>query len=118
MLTLSLPGFAQSPLGATVKEIRIPAGKTVDLWLGINVSGKVNYAIHTKSGSNAMRMWWILGPTGRVRQLGKISGDGSLTIPGLATASISAKLRGSATEDTTVYIGENVSIDHSLTFHW
>jgi hypothetical protein len=109
-----------SSLGAqtTVKEIRIPAGQTVDLWFGVNVTGKVSYAIRTKDGTNTIHMWWILEPTGRVKQLGKRSNDGSLKIPGLTAASVSAKLRGSATVDTVVYIGENVSVDHSLTFHW
>jgi hypothetical protein len=103
---------------ATVKEVRIPAGQTVDLWLGVNVTGKVSYAIRTKDGTNTVHMWWILEPTGRVKQLGKKSNDGSLDIPGLTKASVSAKLRASATVDTVVYIGENVSVDHSLTFHW
>jgi hypothetical protein len=109
-----------SSLGAQtkIKEIRIPAGQTVDLWLGVNVTGKVSYAIRTKDGTNAIHMWWSLEPTGQVKQLGKRSNDGSLKIPGLTAASVSAKLRGSATVDTVVYIGENVSVDHSLTFHW
>jgi hypothetical protein len=101
-----------------VKEIRIPAGQTVDLWLGINVTGKISYAIRTRDGTNTIRMWWILEPTGQVKQLGKRANDGSLKIPGLTQASVSAKLRGSATVDSVVYIGENVSLGHSLTFHW
>jgi hypothetical protein len=109
---------SSSETPSNVKEVRIPAGGTVDLWLGINVTGKVYYAIRTKDGTNTIHMWWILEPTGRVKQLGKRSNDGSLDVPGLTKASVSAKLRGSATVDTVVYVGENVSVDHSLTFHW
>jgi hypothetical protein len=119
-LTILFLSICTSSLGGPtiVREVRLPAGTTVDLWLGVNVTGKVSYAIRTKDGTNAMRMWWILEPTGRVQQLGKRSNDGSLDIPGLTKASVSAKLRGSATVDTVVYIGENVSLDHSVSFHW
>src|SRR5215472_6070594 len=45
-----------------IKEIKIRAGQTADLWLGVNVTGKVNYRITTRDGSNNLRMWWILEP--------------------------------------------------------
>ena len=103
---------------ASVKEIKIPAGQTADLWLGVNVTGKVHYRITTRDGSNKMRMWWILEPLGTVKQLGTRTGSGSLDIPGKLHASISAKLRGKAAVDTVVYIGENVAVDSTVTFHW
>jgi len=65
-----------------------------------------------------MKMWWIIQPPGRVTQLGTLHDSGSLNIPDLLKASISAKLRGSATSDTIVYIRENVKIDSTATFHW
>jgi hypothetical protein len=102
----------------SVKEIRVAAGQTGDLWLGVNVSGKVNYAIRTKDRSNKMRMWWIMKPLGNVKQLGTLAGNGSLDIPDKLNASISAKLRGKANVDTIVYIGENVEVDNSKTFNW
>ena len=103
---------------ATVKEYKVSAGQTADLWLGVNVSGKVNYVIRTKDGSNKMKMWWIIQPLGRVTQLGNRSNAGSVDIPNVLKGSVSAKLRGKAAVDTVVYIGENVNVDQSLTFHW
>jgi hypothetical protein len=115
VLCISPPSFGGFP---QVSEVRLPAGSTVDLWLGVNIRGKVFYSIRTMDGTNTIRLWWVLEPTGRVQQLGKRSNDGSLAIPGLTSASVSAKLRGSATTDTVVYIGENVSVAHSANFHW
>jgi len=113
-LTMSVSSQNPSP----VKEYRIAAGKTVDLWLGVNVTGTIYYAIASRDGSNKMKMWWVTEPLGHVTQLGTLSGRGSLKIPALLKASVSAKLRGSATSDTVVYIRENVKIDNSVTFHW
>jgi hypothetical protein len=101
-----------------VREIRIAAGKSADLWLGVNVSGNISYAIRTRDGNNKIRMWWIVQPLGRVTQLGSLHDSGSLKIPDLLKGSVSAKLRGSATTDTVVIIGENVKIDNAATFHW
>ena len=64
------------------REVKVSAGQTADLWLGVNVTGKVHYAIRARDGSNKMRMWWILEPLGTVKQLGTLSGSGSLDIPG------------------------------------
>ena len=113
-LTMSVSSQNPSP----VKEYRIAAGKTVDLWLGVNVTGTIYYAIASRDGSNKMKMWWVTEPLGHVTQLGTLSGRGSLKIPDLLKASVSAKLRGSATSDTVVDISENVKIDNSVTFHW
>lgn len=101
-----------------VKEIKVSAGQTADLWLGINVKGKVNYAIRTRDGTNQIRMWWVMEPLGSVKQLGTRTGSGNLDIPGKLHGAVSAKLRGKAAVDTVVYIGENVAIDNSMTFHW
>jgi hypothetical protein len=101
-----------------VKEVKVATGQTADLWLGVNVTGKVHYAIRTKDGSGKMRMWWIMEPLGNVKQLGNLTGNGSLDIPGKLKGSISAKLRGKASVDTVVYIGENVEVDNSVTFNW
>lgn len=110
--------IAGSQTRSPVKEYRIAAGKTADLWLGVNVTGTIYYAIASRDGSNKMKMWWVTEPLGHVTQLGTLSGRGSLKIPDLLKASVSAKLRGSATSDTVVYISENVRIDNSVTFHW
>jgi hypothetical protein len=112
-----VPAFSDAQQSA-VKEIKVSAGQTVDLWLGVNVSGKLNYVVRTKDGNNGLRMWWIIQPLGRVKQLGTRNGAGTLTIPDKLQGSISAKLRGKATVDTIVAIGENVAVDSSLTFHW
>jgi hypothetical protein len=109
--------FAQS-LGPAVKEVRVAAGETADLWFGVNVKGRVHYVIRTKDGSNQMRMWWITEPLGTVKQLRTLKNSGSLDIPGKLNASITAKLRGMATVDTLVYIGENVQVGNTMTFKW
>jgi hypothetical protein len=101
-----------------IKEIKVAAGQTGDLWLGINVKGKVYYTIRTRDGSNTLRMWWVMEPLGTVKQLGTRTGSGNLEIPGKLKGSISAKLRGKASSDTVVYIGENVAVDTTATFHW
>jgi hypothetical protein len=110
-------GFGQTR-PAALKEVKVAAGQTADLWFGVNVKGKIHYAIRTKHGSNQMRMWWITEPLGAVKQLGMLKNSGSLDIPSKLNASIVAKLRGKATEDTIVYIGENVQVDNSVTFKW
>jgi len=109
-----LSGAQRSP----IKEIKVPAGQTVDLWLGINVSGKLHYVIKARDGKSTLRMWWIIQPLGRVTQLGTRTGAGTLEIPAALQGSVSAKLRGKATVDTIIDIGENVAVDNSLTFHW
>jgi hypothetical protein len=103
---------------AKVKEIKVSVGHTADLWLGINVKGKVNYSITTRDGTNKMRMWWVMEPLCTVKQLGTLAGSGSLDIPGKLHGAVSAKLRGKAASDTVIYIGENVAVDTSATFHW
>jgi hypothetical protein len=109
---------AGSQASTPLKEIKIAAGKSADLWLGVNVTGTISYAIRTRDGSNKIKVWWIVQPLGRVTQLGSLHDTGTLKIPDLLKGSVSAKLRASATADTVVYIGENVKIDNVVTFHW
>jgi hypothetical protein len=118
LLVLYVLGTVSGAQKPQVREIKIPAGKSSDLWFGINVTGKLNYSICTRDGSNKLRMWWIMEPLGTVKQLGSLANTGTLKIPSALDASISAKLRASATSDTVIYIGENVSIANSVTFHW
>jgi hypothetical protein len=101
-----------------VHQVKIPAGQTADLWLGVSVKGHVNYVIRTRDGSNRARLWWIVQPLGRVQQLGLLEGTGRLSIPSKVKGSVSATLRCKAGADTVVYIGENVGVDNSLTFSW
>lgn len=114
---LSWIAVAAAPV-TDIRQIRIAAGKSADLWLGINVSGNVYYAIRTRDGSNSMRMWWVMEPLGNVKQLGVLRDRGTLSIPGALNASVSAKLRGSNSVDTIVFISEKVAIANSVTFHW
>lgn len=100
------------------KTVKIASGQTSDVWLGVNVSGKVYYAIRTRDGTNKARMWWIIQPLGRVEQLGTLQGNGSLDIPNKLKGSVSAKLRAKAASDTEVVISEKVAIDQSVTFTW
>ncbi len=118
MCALSVWGLLDAVPQSQPLEVKVAAGQTVDLWLGVNVTGTLHYAIRTKDGTNKMRMWWIMEPLGNVRQLGTLSKNGSLPIPGKLNGSVSAKLRGKADVDTIVYIGENVRVDTSVTFKW
>jgi hypothetical protein len=102
----------------STKKINVRAGQAADLWFGINVTGKVHFAIRTRDGNNKTQMWWIMEPLGTVKRLGTVADHGTLEIPGKMKGSISAKLRGKALVDTIVYIGENVEVDNSLTFSW
>jgi hypothetical protein len=98
--------------------VRIHAGQTVDLWLGINVTGKVYYSIRTEDGKNDLRLWWIKQPLGRVQQLGVCRNDGSVNIPAFTSGVLSAKLRGRARANAVVYLRENVAVDRKATFDW
>jgi hypothetical protein len=104
--------------GGPTKIIRIAAGKSADVWLGVNVKGKVFYSIRTRDKTNAARMWWIMFPLGTVKQLGNLRGSGSLPIPNLLNASASAKLRASATSDTVIYVNDTAAVSNSVTFSW
>ena len=114
VLLLVLDGAAT----CQTKTVTIAAGQTSDVWLGVDVSGKVYYAIRTRDGKNKARMWWILQPLGRVKQLGTLQGNGSLNIPNKLKGSLSAKLRAKADSDTVIVVGENVAIDQGVTFKW
>jgi len=116
LLCSALLSGAQQP--APIKEIKIPKGETIDLWVGVNVSGKLHYVIKTSDGKGTLRMWWIIQPFGRVTQLGNRGGVGTLEIPAKLQGSIYAKLRAKASVDTIIDIGENVSVDNSMTFNW
>jgi hypothetical protein len=100
-----------------VREVRIAAGQTVDIWLGVNVKGVIHYAVRTRDGSNTVKAWWVLQPLGRVKHL-KLHGTGNIPIPDKWKGTVLAKLRAKAEIDTVVYVGENVAIDSSATFHW
>jgi len=118
LLIISAFALAVGDSPPRVKEIKVSVGQTADLWLGINVKGRVNYSITTRDGTNKMRMWWVMEPVGSVKQLGTLVGSGSLDIPGKLHGAVPAKLRGKAASDTVIYIGENVAVDTSATFHW
>ena|ERR1035437_1745627 len=120
LLLSSLPHsslITGQPSQAT-RMVTLSAGQTADLWLGVNVTGKVYYVIRSRDGKNELRLWWIRQPLGRVQQLGVRRNQGELRIPSSIKGVVSAKLRGSAVADTVVYIRENASIDNSATIKW
>jgi hypothetical protein len=107
------------PLVAAEMQVRIPAGQTVDVWFGANVSGKLYYSIASRDGSNAVNFWWIKWGFGSVEQLGVHHGAGLFDIPISWWKGIfSAKLRASAASDTIIHIQENTSLNANLSFHW
>ena len=102
-----------------MKRIRIAAGHTADVWFGVNVSGKLYYAIRTVDGGNRALFWWIKWGLGGVQQLGELSGDGSLNIPIKALRGVvSAKLRANATVDTDVYVSDDGTVDQTVSFQY
>jgi hypothetical protein len=118
VMLLSLVSHQANAQSSDIREIKIGAGKSADLWLGVNVSGNLHYAVRTRDGKNKVQMWWVMEPLGNVKQLGLMGESGSLKIPGALNGSVSAKLRASATSDAIVLISEKVSVANSITFHW
>lgn len=107
-------GCAQAP-----QKILVKAGQTVDLWYGVNVTGKVNLAIRSRDGTNKIKLWWITWGIGSTQELGDQHSDGALPIPiSWWRGVVSAKLRGQAYSDSTVYVSDRVSVDKTLTFDW
>jgi len=118
IVILSTFALSQNKGQSDIREIKVPAGKSANLWLGINVSGTLHYAVRTRDGKNKVQMWWVMEPLGNVKQLGPRGESGTLDIPGTLNGSVSAKLRASATSDAVVLISEKVSVANSITFHW
>jgi hypothetical protein len=109
-----LPSLAQQ-----AQTIKIPKGQTVDIWFGVNVSGKLHLAVRTRDGRNKINMWWLTWGVGSTTAIGDWGPNGDLDIPiTWWRGVVSAKLRGTAAEDTVVYVSERVSVDKSVTFKW
>jgi hypothetical protein len=110
--------FASAQIASGIKQTKVAAGQTADVWLGVNVTGKVYYSIRTRDGKNQMRLWWVMQPLGRVQQLGVRANDGNIDIPSLGKGVVSAKLRGKAIADTVIYLREAVAVDGTVKFNW
>lgn len=115
---LTLPAVSQQNMPPKYKIVKIPAGQTVTIWTGVNVTGRVFLAVRTRDKTNSVRIWWLKHPFGRPTQLGDRSGDFDLAIPSVAKGAVAVQLRAKAHDDTVIYIGENVALGHSLTFNW
>lgn len=103
----------------TPQVIKIPKGQTMDVWFGANVTGKVHLAIRTRDGHNKMNMWWLTWGVGSTTNLGELGPTGDLDIPiRWWKGVVSAKLRGTASTDTVIYVSDKVAIDYSKTFTW
>jgi hypothetical protein len=100
------------------QKIIIPAANDADLWFGVNVRGKVHYAIRTRDGTNKVKMWWVKWGFGSVEQLGDRTAEGSLDTPsGLLDKMY--RLRAQAYDtDTIVYISDRVVVSPSVKFDW
>jgi hypothetical protein len=118
VLLLALSALAPN-IARAEKEIRIPAGQSVDAWWGVNVSGKINYTIRTRDGSNKAKFWWIKWGFGTVEEIGVRTDTGAIDIPiSIFKGVAAAKLRASSDVDTVIYIRENSAPDAGVTFHW
>ena len=115
---LGLIGFVNAN-AQTPQIIKIPKGQTRDVWFGANVTGKVHLAIRTRDGRNKMNMWWLTWGVGSTTNLGELGPNSNLDIPiTWWKGVVSAKLRGTAADDTVVYVSDKVAIDYSKTFTW
>ncbi len=111
--------LAQTASGQQIQEIRISKGQSADLWFGANVTGKVHLSIRTRDGRNKLNMWWITWGVGSTSQVGDWGPSGDLEIPiTWWKGTVSAKLRGKASDDTIVYLSDKVTIDKAVTFKW
>jgi hypothetical protein len=99
------------------QEIKIPAGQTADLWFGVNVKGKIYYAIRSRSGADRAKLWWIKWGVGSIEEIGERAGGGELTPPS-GILDVSYKLRAEVSEDTIFYISDTVKVNNTLTFKW
>jgi hypothetical protein len=120
LLVAFLSMFSGSLASAqTPQVIRIARGQTADIWFGANVSGKLHLSIRTRDGKNQMNIWWLTWGVGSTTNIGNWGPSGDLDIPiTWWKGVVSAKLRGTATQDTVVYVSEKVAIDKSVTFNW
>ncbi len=118
LTTVCPTAASQQTIPSKFKTVKIPAGQTVTVWTGVNVTGRVYLVIRTRDGSNSLRLWWLKHPLGRPEQLGEKSGDFDVAIPSLAKGAVGVQLRAKAHDDTVVYVGENVALGQALTFKW
>lgn len=110
---------ANPALAADRQIVKAPAGKTVDAYFQINVSGDLFLRIKTKDGSNCARFWWIKWPFGSVSQLGRLCGSVKIPIPGIFSFSVASKLRvASEGSDTLIALAadERVANTTNLEF--
>src|SRR4051794_17666817 len=87
--------FAGATSGADQRrEVRVPSGPTTEIWFGFNVSGRLNYSVRSRDGTNRITATWITYPF-FLKQEVTMTDDGGMDIPISAwRGSISAKLVG------------------------
>jgi hypothetical protein len=100
--------------------ITVQPGKNTDVYLEINLSGKVYLAIQAPVGGEACaNFWWIKWPFGNIQDLGRHCGNAAFDIPGLSSFAFSAKLRvGGAKQLVKVVAGASEEVAHSATVHF
>lgn len=120
LIAASIYLFASIVSARADKDVRIPAGKSADVWWGVNVGGNINYVIRTRDGSDTIKLWWIKWPLGTIDEIGLRSGSGHVKIPiAWWRGVVAAKLRASSDVDCVMRISETSSPDiPSFTFHW
>jgi hypothetical protein len=110
-------------LGLLAAALAVPARgqavRSVRIWFGVNVTGKVSIRVVTRDGSNKLNLWWITWGVGSTQSLGNYGPAGDLPIPiAWWKGVISARLRGQASTDTVVYFSDKVQVDKNVTFIW
>lgn len=118
-ILLLAAAFPQLALSQQIQTIRIAKGETKDVWFGVNVAGKLHLAVRTRDGRDRVNLWWITWGVGSTTPLDNWGPSGDLDIPITWWKGIlSAKLRGTAAEDTVIYLSEKSAIDKTVAFNW
>jgi hypothetical protein len=102
-----------------MRVVKVPSGRTVNLWYGFNRKGKLHYLIRSRGGENIAKLWWVLWGCGTTDELGELADAGSVEIPiSRDKAVIAAGLCATADDDTIIYLEENDALDEDLPFRW
>ena len=117
--TLALAPFASAARAADVQFVDVLPGQSVDVFIQINLSGKVYTRTETRAGPGCAEFWWILWAFGTIRELGKRCGQSEFEIPGLFDYSISSKLRaGGVSALTKIAFSATAQVAKTVTTPW
>lgn len=88
-------------LAADYETIWVGPGQSVDVYWGVNLSGKVFVAADADGQPSCLDYWWITWPLGRNVGLGRHCGRATFDLPGLGSFAIGGKLRAGGADAKT-----------------